>query len=34
MSGINRESNAYAKGVTADDALRLGLNIVTYSLSH
>jgi hypothetical protein len=34
MSGINRESNAYAKGVSADDALRLGLNIVTYSLSH
>jgi hypothetical protein len=34
MAGINRESNAYAKGVTADDALRLGINIVTYALSH
>jgi hypothetical protein len=34
MSGINRESNAYAKGVGADDALRLGINMVTYALSH
>lgn len=34
MSGVNRESNAYAKGVAADDALRLVTNIITYSLSH
>ncbi len=34
MSGVNRESNAYAKGVAADDALRLTVNIITYALSH
>jgi len=34
MSGLNRESNAYARGVTSDDALRLVMNIVTYALSH
>ena len=34
MSGVNRESNAYAKGVVADDALRLAINIITYALSH
>jgi hypothetical protein len=34
MSGVNRESNAYAKGVTADDALRLSINVITYALSH
>ena len=34
MSGVNRESNAYAKGVTPDDAMRLAINIVTYALSH
>ena len=34
MSGLNRESNAYAKGVASDDALRIGLNIITYALSH
>ena len=34
MSGVNRESNAYAKGVAADDALRLVINIITYALSH
>lgn len=34
MSGVNRESNAYAKGVASDDALRLVVNIVTYALSH
>lgn len=33
-SGINRESNAYAKGVTDDDALKIGINIITYALSH
>ena len=34
MSGVNRESNAYAKGVTPDDALRLVTNIITYALSN
>lgn len=34
MSGVNRESNAYAKGVAADDALRLTINIITHALSH
>lgn len=34
MSGLNRESNAYARGVSSDDALRIALNIITYALSH
>jgi hypothetical protein len=34
MSGVNRESNAYARGLVADDALRVAVNIITYSLSH
>lgn len=34
MSGLNRESNAYAKGVRPEDATRLVLNVVTYALSH
>jgi len=34
MSGVNRESNAYAKGPTNDDALRIAIDIITYALSH
>ena len=34
MSGVNRESTAYAKGVLDADAQRLALNILTYALSH
>jgi hypothetical protein len=34
MSGVNRESNAYAKGVASDDALRLVINVITHALSH
>lgn len=34
MSGVNRESNAYAKGVAADDAMRLVINLITYALSN
>jgi hypothetical protein len=34
FSGVNRESNAYAKGVTSDDALRLAINLMTFALSH
>jgi len=34
MSGVNRESNAYAKGVIDNDAMRLTINMVTYALSH
>ncbi len=34
MSGVNRESNAYSKGVTNDDAMRIAINLVTYVLSH
>jgi pimeloyl-ACP methyl ester carboxylesterase len=33
MSGVNRESNSYAKGVAGDDATRLVINIVTHALS-
>jgi len=34
MSGLNRESNAYSKGLDSRDALRVALNLITYSLSH
>ena len=34
MSGLNQESNAYAKGVSTEDALRLVTNVITYALSH
>ncbi len=34
MSGVNRESNAYAKGPAPDDALREVIDIITYALSH
>ena len=34
LSGVNRESNSYAKGVAPDDAVRLVLNAITYGLSH
>jgi hypothetical protein len=34
MSGANKESNAYAKGVATDDALRIVTNIITYALSY
>ena len=33
-SGVNRESNAYAKGLSPDDALRVAINLATYTLSH
>ena len=34
MSGVNRELNAYAKGVSPDDAVRITINIFGYALSH
>lgn len=34
LSGVNRESNAYAKGLTSDDALRVSINCITYVMSH
>lgn len=34
MSGVNKESNAYAKGIATDDAVRVVTNIITYALSH
>jgi hypothetical protein len=34
LSALNRESNAYAKGLVSDDALRITINIITYVLSH
>lgn len=34
FSGLNRESNAYAKGLTSDDALRVAISITTYVMSH
>jgi hypothetical protein len=33
MSGVNRESNAYAKGLVDADALRLTINIITLAMS-
>lgn len=34
MSGVNRESNAYAKGVITEDATRLLINAITYTLTN
>jgi len=34
FSALNRESNAYARGVVPDDALRLAIDIVTYAMSY
>lgn len=34
FSALNRESNAYARGVVSDDALRLAIDIVTYAMSY
>ena len=35
MSGVNRESNAYAKGVSSDDAPAAGRpTVITYALSN
>ncbi len=34
FSGLNRESNAYARGVTSEDALRLAIAVITYAMSH
>lgn len=34
MSGLNHESNAYAKGVSGEDATRIVINAITYALSH
>lgn len=34
FSGVNRESNAYAKGVAPEDALRLAIAVITYAMSH
>ena len=34
MSGVNRESNAYAKGVTNADATRIIINLIVYALSN
>ena len=34
LSGVNRESNAYARGLTDADALRLSLNVIGYAMSH
>jgi len=33
MSGVNREANAYAKGLLDTDALKVALNVLTYALS-
>jgi len=33
-SSLNREANAYNKGLIPDDALRVALNIITYAISH
>jgi hypothetical protein len=33
MDGVNRESNAYSKGLVDTDAMRMALNIITYSMT-
>ncbi|MEO8207012.1 MAG: DUF4159 domain-containing protein [Chthoniobacterales bacterium] len=33
-SGLNHESNVYAKGLVPTDGLRVAINIITYALSH
>ena len=33
MTGVNREANAYAKGLVETDALKVVLNVLTYALS-
>lgn len=33
-SALNRESNAYAKGLTSSDALKIAINIITHVMSH
>jgi len=34
LSGVNRESNTYAKGLTAEDAMRVAIDVITFALSH
>lgn len=34
LSGVNRESNAYAKGIAPDDAVRVLNNLVTHALTN
>lgn len=34
FSGLNRESNAYARGIASEDALRVAIAILTYAMSH
>jgi hypothetical protein len=34
QSALNHESNAYAKGLMPEDALRVAINIITFALSH
>ena len=34
MSGVNHESNAYAKGVVSDDATKLLINAITYCMTN
>lgn len=34
FSGLNRESNAYARGITSEDAMRIAIATITYAMSH
>ena len=34
LGALNRESNAYSRGLTADDALRVAINIVAFVMTH
>lgn len=34
FGGVNREPNAYAKGLVADDALRVTINAIAYVMTH
>ena len=34
FGGVNREPNAYAKGLVDDDALRVAINVITYVMTH
>jgi hypothetical protein len=34
MSGVNREGNGYAKGLSNNDAMKVMINVITYALSN
>jgi len=34
MGALNRESNAYSRGLVPDNALRVAINLIALALSH